>query len=179
MPVLRQGIGALALVSPVSRRDLDEFLGRADEVLAEPDPAPAACAWCAHPLDDASPSGDFCGERCASDWRAGLDRDPDERCACRACDPEWWADVADPALTAAARTLVDAALTTERGVFQRYYLGIDALHTWRTERLAADTHADLQDLSTDLPPAPPPPRVESWIEEALRLYYGDWLPREQ
>lgn len=147
-------------MAAVSRRDLDEFLTRSADVLAGPGPAPAACAWCAHPLDDASPSGDFCGERCAADWRAGLDRDPDERCACRTCDPEWWADVADPAFTAAARALADAVLTTEHGVpVSRLRLDETGALVSDAERPAAlrepvgRAGAALRDLSTDLPPA--------------------------
>lgn len=70
----------------------DEFLERSAAMLAEPAAVPAAlsaCAWCSHPLDDTSPSGEFCGERCAAYWRAGCDWDPEERCVCRVCAPQW------------------------------------------------------------------------------------------
>lgn len=71
----------------MSRTDVDDFLDRSAAVLAEPDPL-ATCAWCAHPLDETSPSGEFCKEGCAASWRAGLDWFPEERCACRTCDPD-------------------------------------------------------------------------------------------
>jgi hypothetical protein len=69
----------------------DAFLDRSAAVLAEPEPL-TACAWCSHPLDAGSPSGEFCGEQCAAYWRSGADWSPGERCVCQTCDPEAYAE---------------------------------------------------------------------------------------
>lgn len=124
------------------RRDVDEFLDRSETLLTEPESL-AACAWCSHPLDDASPSKDFCGEHCAHNWRTGLDWFPEERCACLTCDPDGahhrprtdplrtaWIDVSTPLTTdlAAFRdNIVSERMRAAQclAVPQRVMLGVD------------------------------------------------------
>ena len=150
----------------MSRSDVDDFLSRSAEVLDAP--VPTACAWCTHPLDETSPSGDFCGQDCAAYWRAGLDWTPEEKCGCRVCDPEWHARYPSRRVSDADwQAAYDRDLAASRGVSPEEYDAVRAHAVSRTvSREVFRTRPDMSRAERSLA------EIQGQIDESMRASSG-------